>query len=100
VKELKYIGYWEHDLKDWDEAWKKNSELGKAVNENPENYPEFILGPHYIGGSNKGVTVFETDDPKKLLNISIPLAPYVKWKFVPLYSAYESNQIYEDWIKK
>jgi hypothetical protein len=97
---MKYIGYWEWDLKDWDEAFRRSAELGQAIRDNPDDFPEFILGPHFIGGSNKGLTIFETDDPKKLIKISIPLAPVVTWKFTPLYDAYESNHIYQNLKKK
>ena len=97
---MKYIGYWEFDLKDWEEAYRINDEFTQAIKDNPDDFPEFILGPHFIGGSNKGLTIFETDDPKKLLNISIPFVPVLKWKFLPLYPAGESNQIYQNLKKK
>ena len=100
VNQMKYIGYWELNLKDWDQAWKKQGEVAKDVNENPEKYPKFILGPHIIGESNKGISIFETDEPNKLLNLSTPYIPFVKWKFVPLYSLYECQTIYEEWNKK
>jgi hypothetical protein len=99
-EDMKYIGYWELDLKDWEEAYRINGELGQAIRDNPDDFPEFVLGAHSIGGSNKGLTIFETDDPKKLLNISVPFVPVLKWKFLPLYPVGESNQIYQSLKKK
>ena len=87
-------------MKDWEEAFRRSAEVGQAIRDNPDDFPEFVLYPHLIGGSNKGLTIFETDDPKKLIKVSIPFAPVVTWKFTPLYDAYESNQIYQSLKKK
>lgn len=90
---MKYIGYWEFDLRDWDKAFELDEHISATRRENPKDFPEIVLGAHFIGGSNKGLTIFETDDPKELLNVSLRFVPVLTWKFIPLYSATESAEL-------
>jgi len=62
------------------QTYRRNDEVVQAFRDNPDDFPEIVLGPHSIGGSNKGLTIFETDDLKKLLNMSIPFATRLEQK--------------------
>jgi len=82
---MKYIGYWEFDLENSEKASELMKKLGVARKEKPDDFPDTVLGAHNIAGSSKGLTIFETDDPDKLLQVSLRFSPVVRWKFLPLY---------------
>ena len=82
---MKYIGYWEFDLEDMDKAFELNEKSGAARKAKPDDFPDTVLGAHSIAGSSKGLTIFETDDPDKLLQVSLRFSPVLRWKFMPLY---------------
>lgn len=47
-----------------------------------EGFAKTIFGPFHISGEHRGFTVFETDDPDKLANISIFYTPEMRWNFL------------------
>lgn len=82
---MKYIGYWEFDLENMDKAFEMDNKLIAIAKEKPDDFPDLVLGAHFIAGNRKGLTIFETDDPDKLLQISLYFSPVLRWKFLPLY---------------
>ena len=57
----------------------------EARKEKPDDFPDIVLGAHSIAGSSKGLMIFETDDPNKLLQVSLRFEPVFRWKFMLLY---------------
>ena len=90
---MKYIGYWEFDLENTDKAFELNAKIEVTRKEKPDDFPDIVLGAHNIAGSNKGLTIFETDDPDKLLQISLRFSPVIRWKFLPLYPVGTINKL-------
>jgi hypothetical protein len=46
--------------------------------------PKMIFGPFQHVGESKGFTVFETDDPVKLMYTAAQYVPFLSGAFVPL----------------
>ena len=82
---MKYLAYWEFDLENREKAFEMQAKAATARKEKPDDFPDTVLGAHNIAGSSKGLTIFETDDPEKLLQVSLRFSPVVRWKFLPLY---------------
>jgi len=93
---MKYIGYWEFDLENSEKASELMKKLGVARKEKPDDFPDIVLGAHNIAGSNKGLTIYETDDPEKLLQVSLRFSPIVRWKFLPLYPTGTINKLIKE----
>ena len=93
---MKYLCYWEFDLKDTDKAIELNEKARAARKEKPDDFPDTVLGGHFIAGSSKGLTIFETDDPDKLLQVSLRFSPVMRWKFLPLYPVGTINELIKE----
>ncbi|MCW4048513.1 MAG: hypothetical protein NWE89_02135 [Candidatus Bathyarchaeota archaeon] len=66
----KYIAFWEIEKERIYSACLKAAELKKRMKKEPEMYPRSLFGPYCWEGETKGFQVFETDNPKKLKNLS------------------------------
>lgn len=82
---MKFIGFWDFSFKDLDRILKKSQQSSSQRYEHPDRYPDIISGPYLIGGEAKGLTVYEVDDPKQLINVSLHYSPEIRFKFMPIF---------------
>jgi hypothetical protein len=82
---LKFVGFWEFNFEDLDKIMKKSQQSNSQRDERLNRYPQIILGPFLLGGEAKGLTVYEVEDPKQLMNVSLHYAPEIRFRFVPIF---------------
>lgn len=90
---MKYIGFWDFDLKDMDVVIEKFSQRQLE----PEKYPKILFGPFTMGDEFKGFTGLEAFEPEQLLNLQFHFAPEIKWKFTPMF---DTNTIIPLWQQR
>jgi len=77
-EEVKYIGYWEYDLKDEPALLEKYKVL-------PEGLEKLrLFPPYWLGGQTKGFSLLETDDFEKIEELCHHYAPEMKFKIYPI----------------
>ena len=82
---MKFVGFWDFSFKDLDKILEKSQQSSSQRGEHPNWYPDIIFGPFLIGGEAKGFTIYEVDDPKQLMNVSLHYAPEMRFKFMPIF---------------
>ena len=82
---MKYIGYWEYDLKDTEEVLVAYMRMEEQRAKEPEKWSKVIGNPMVVGGCGKGYTIFEADEPDQLGRNCVWMIPWVQWKFVALF---------------
>jgi len=104
---MRFIVFWEWDPDDWDtivarrnklRAWR--DQLPKAEREKRDKQQRQLLPGHYIGGQSKGLTVIETDDPKRLAELWLSYYPEMRMKLVPIFPVEETIEQREDIRRK
>jgi hypothetical protein len=81
---LKFVWYWEYDDDKTDEVIKKFGEMMALREKSSQDVPKMIFGPFQHVGASKGFTVFETDDPEKMMYMASHYVPLLRGNFVPL----------------
>ncbi len=81
---LKFVWYWEYDEGKTDEVIKKFGEMMALREKGSPDVPKMLYGPFQHVGVSKGFTVFETDDPEKLMFMASHYVPLLRGNFVPL----------------
>lgn len=91
-----FIGFFEYNANDADKVIAKFTQIMAERKTETEKFGKLIFGPYHFAGEDKGFGVYETDDPDKLMSLSVFYTPLLKWKFIPLI---ESGKAVELWVK-
>ena len=80
---MKFIGFFEFDLEDFDKVIEKyNQRLAQ-----PDKFPKIIFGPYGLNEGGKGFTGLETDDDEQLARLMFHFVPEIEWTFLPISEA-------------
>jgi hypothetical protein len=96
VKRVKFIAFWEFNVEDTVKCIEKLKQAMAEKERGTESLAKIIFGPYNFNGKTKGFSVYETDDPDKLMKIAIFYMPEMKWKFIPII---ETSKGAELWLK-
>jgi len=92
---LKFIGFWEYDLKDADEVVEKfRRAMAERAAGKREDFPKLIYGPFHIGGESKGFAIYETDNMEAITNMTVYYTPVLKMKFLPIHESTRVAELY------
>jgi hypothetical protein len=93
---LKFVWYWEYDEDKTAEVFETFGKMMALREKGSTDLPKMIYGPFHHIGVSKGFTVFETDDPEKLIYMADNWLPLLRGSFVPID---ESLKFVEVWKK-
>jgi len=93
---MKFIAFWEYNAEDTAKCIDKLKQAMAERDKGTERFAKMIFGPYHFNGETKGFSVYETDDPDKLMNIAIFYGPEMKWKFIPIIETGKSAEL---WLK-
>jgi hypothetical protein len=96
VKKTLFIAFWEYSAEDTAKVIEKFNKATEERKKGTEKFAKLVYGPYHFNGKQEGFSVYETDDPDKLMNISIFYAPEMTWKFKPII---ETRKAAELWLK-
>jgi hypothetical protein len=91
-----FIGFFEYNADDADKVIAKFTQIMAERQTETEKFGKLVFGPYHFAGEDKGFGVYETDDPDRLMSLSVFYTPLLKWKFIPLI---ESGKAVELWVK-
>jgi hypothetical protein len=91
---LKFIGFFEHDLKDTDAVVEKFRQMTAEREKGTQKYPKLLYGSYYIGGESKGFGIYETDDMETITNLTIHYIPVLRCKFLPIHESSKWLELY------
>ena len=80
---MKYAAFWEFSPDVYDALLAKNFKMMEERKKGTEKYVKILFEPHYLGTSNKGLTIVEGDEDQ-LENWVLFYYPEVAMKIVPL----------------
>ena len=93
---LKFIGFFEYDLKDTDEVVDRFRRITAEREKGTQKYPKLLDGPYTIGGESKVFAIYETDNMDTITNLTIYYIPVLRMKFLPIH---ESSKVVELYLK-
>ena len=93
---MQLIAFWEYKAEDIPKVIEKLSQMTAEREKGTERVAKIVYGPYNFNGETKGFTVYETDDPDKLMNLAIFYGPEMTWKFVPLIDTKKAAEL---WLK-
>lgn len=91
---MKFIGFWEYDAEDVVKVIEKSRQMMAERDKGADRFAKTIFGPFHISGEHRGFTIFETDDPDKLANISIFYTPEMRWEFLLINDSAKLTELY------
>jgi hypothetical protein len=92
---MRYIVYWEWDVKDMNAVKAKNKISAESKKAHPEKYTKNVLEAHFtsLGDPLQGFTITEADTPEQLVEWAKIYWPELKVQFVPCFPA----DLVKDW---
>jgi hypothetical protein len=91
---VKFIGFWEFNLEDFDKVLEKRGQIVAEREKEPERFAKVIFGGYSYAGETKGFTVFETDDVEKLLSDVFIMGSLMTYEFVPITETSKTVELY------
>lgn len=92
---MKFILFFEFNPKDFDKVIEINKTFVENKTRNPDDYPELVFGPYFLGDEFKGFDVVEASTPEQLMNNILHYMPTVKIKFQPILDGYQIVELYQ-----
>jgi hypothetical protein len=80
---VKYLAILDFEHSTIEEVSKKANAFWEAHERNPEKFPEFPVGGHFMTKGKKGFAIWETDDPAKIAYKIGFMLPEVKYTLIP-----------------
>jgi hypothetical protein len=96
---VKFVWYWEYDDEKTNEVIASFGKMMALREKGSPDVPKMIFGPFQHVGTSKGFTVFETDDPEKLMYMAAHYVPLLRGNFVPILENVKSVEIWKK-VKK
>jgi hypothetical protein len=93
---MKFIAFWEYNAEDTVKCIEKLKQAMTERERGTESLAKLIFGPYNFSGKTKGFSVYETDDPDKLMNVAVFYMPEMRWKFIPIIETGKSAEL---WLK-
>lgn len=93
---MQFIGFFEYNADDADKVIEKFTQIMAERQTGTEKFAKLVFGPYHFNGEDKGFGIYETDDPDKLMSLSVFYTPLMKWKFIPII---DSRKAVELWVK-
>jgi len=92
---VKFIGFWEFCPEDFDKVIERRAQAEAIREKFPDRFPKRIFGPYWMGETSKGFTVYETDNPDQLSNLTLHYIPVVRVKFIPIHEFVRQVELYQ-----
>jgi hypothetical protein len=80
---VKYLAILDFEHSTIEEVSKKAHAFWEAHERNPEKFPDFPVGGHFMTKGKKGFAIWETDDPAKIAYKIGFMLPEVKYTLIP-----------------
>ncbi|MEM3640763.1 MAG: DUF3303 family protein [Candidatus Bathyarchaeia archaeon] len=92
---MKFIAFWEYRAEDTNKVIEKFRQVSMEREKRTE-FAKLVYGPYSFNGERKGFSVYETDDPDKLMSLAVFYAPEMNWKFIPIIETAKGAEL---WLK-
>ena len=91
---MKFIGFWEFDANDDEKYIEKFRQMTAEREKGTATSPKLVFGPYLFEGERAGFSVYETDDPDKLMALGIFFSPVLTIRFVPIIESARFAELY------
>ncbi len=91
---MQFIGFFEYSAENVGNYFEKFRQMTAEREKGTENSPKLIFGPFLLEGENRGFAVYETDDPDRLMRLSLFFTPELKVEFVPIIETRKAAELY------
>jgi hypothetical protein len=92
---VKFIAFSRFNAEDTPKIIEKLKQTGAERGKGTERFPKLIFGPfNFAGDTEKGFSVYETDDPDKIANLALFYMPEMKMKFIPIIETAKGIELY------
>jgi hypothetical protein len=91
---VKFVAFWEYDAEVAMKVIEKLKQMTAEREKGTERVPKLIFGPFNFAGETKGFSVYETDDPDKLTNMTAFYMPELRMKIIPIQESARAAELY------
>jgi hypothetical protein len=86
VAEVKFIAFWEFDVKDLDQViQKRQARIDSSWEKRFSETFRLLFPAHLIGGGTRGFSIFEADDEARLVDFFTHYFPEVTYRIEPIF---------------